>query len=107
MDIFFATNVLPLSVSHYQNVRRIDKALKKWLYDKIDEKGASARWVIASCNFLYADLDLISDDRLGATMIVLNGANIYNAFHEIAQFQRLISCKIMAIFVFWKYHVKN
>ena len=53
--------------------------------NKIDEKGTSARWVIASCKFLYADLDLISDDRLGATMLVLNGGNVYTAFHETAQ----------------------
>lgn len=53
--------------------------------NKIDEEGTSARWVIASCKFLYADLDLISDDKLGATMLVLNGGNVYNAFHETAQ----------------------
>ena len=53
--------------------------------NKIDEKGTSAKWVIASCKFLYADLDLISDDRLGATMLVLNGGNVYTAFHKTAQ----------------------
>lgn len=53
--------------------------------NKIDEDGTSARWVISACKFLYADLDLISDDKLGATMLVLNGGNVYTAFHETAQ----------------------
>lgn len=53
--------------------------------NKIDETGHSARWVIATVKFLFADIDIISDDKLGATMLVLNGANVYNAFHETAQ----------------------
>lgn len=53
--------------------------------NRIDENGTTSRLVINTVKFLFADLDLINDNKLGATMLVLNGGNIYNAFHETAQ----------------------
>lgn len=53
--------------------------------NRIDELGTSSRVMLNIAKFLFADVNFINEKYLGATMLILNGGNIYNAFHETAQ----------------------
>ena len=53
--------------------------------NRVDSEGTSSREILNIIKLWFADLRVVSLDFLGPTMLVLNGANVYNAFHETAQ----------------------